>query len=704
MVLLVSALLLIMILQLLPERDFQRARAAEHLVEHSLRVLRASALLFATIEDAETAERGYLLTGDDSHLDQYQAALSNQRQSSQNLRRLTADNSRQQARIAKLDGLVETRLSGLSRLIALYRTEGQKAALAAIATDDGGPAMDEIRDLLSAMELEEYGLLQLGTKAAEAHANHMRWILSAFVIVLLIVGGAVSERDIRNHTRDVEALRTSEERFRTLANAIPQLCWMTNADGWIFWYNQRWYEFTGATPQEMEGSGWTSVHDPKTLPAVLEGWKNSIAAGEPFEMDFPLRAADGAFHPFLTRVMPVRDASGKAVRWFGTNTDITAQRMTEDALRENQERLQLAQQVARIGTFEWNLKTGMNRRTPELEAMYGLPSGGFAASRNIWMDLVCPQDRELAGRHLREAMETGRFEAEWRVIWPDSTTHWLCGRALVSKDDAHQPLRVSGAIADVTERKNAELDVLRVNAELEQRVRQRTIQLEAANRELEAFAYSVSHDLRAPLRGIDGWSLALLEDYGAQLDDCGRQYLNRVRSETQRMGNLIDDMLQLSRVNRGEMKAEPVDLASLANGITAKLRDVQPERSMEFVIEPHLVASGDGRLLEIALTNLLSNAVKFTGTRNKAVIEFGRVEKEGEMAFYVRDNGVGFDMAHTGNLFGAFQRLHKVSEFPGSGIGLATVQRVVRRHGGRVWAEACLDLGATFWFTLGGRS
>jgi len=704
MVLLVSAVLLIMILQLLPERDFQRARAAEYLVEHSLRVLRASALLLATIEDAETAERGYLLTGDDRHLDQYQAALSNQRQASQNLRRLTADNSRQQARIAKLDGLVETRLSGLSRLIALYRTQGQNAALAAVATDDDGRAMDEIRDLLSAMEQEEYGLLQLRTKAAEAHANHMRWILSALLIVLLIVGGAVSERDIRNHARDVEAIRNSEERFRTLANAIPQLCWMTNADGWIFWYNQRWYEFTGTTPQEMEGSGWTSVHDRKALPGILEGWKNAIAAGQPFEMDFPLRAADGAFHPFLTRVMPVRDESGKVVRWFGTNTDITAQRMTEDALRENQERLQLAQQVARIGTFEWNLKTGINQRTPELEAMYGLPPGGFAASQNIWMDLICPQDRELTKRHLQKAMETGGFEAEWRVIWPDGTTHWLSGRALVSKDDAQQPLRVSGAIADVTDRKQAELDVLRVNAELEQRVRQRTTQLEAANRELEAFAYSVSHDLRAPLRGIDGWSLALLEDYGGSLDDAGRQYLNRVRSETQRMGHLIDDMLQLSRVSRGEMKADPVDLASLANGITAKLQDAQPERSMEFVIEPHLVASGDGRLLDIALTNLLSNAVKFTGTRNKALIEFGRIEKEGEMAFYVRDNGVGFDMAHTGNLFGAFQRLHKVSEFPGSGIGLATVQRVVRRHGGRVWAEAFLDRGATFWFTLGGRS
>jgi light-regulated signal transduction histidine kinase (bacteriophytochrome) len=298
-------------------------------------------------------------------------------------------------------------------------------------------------------------------------------------------------------------------------------------------------------------------------------------------------------------------------------------------------------------------------------------------------------------------METGSFEAEWRVIWPDGTARWLFGRAWVFKDGAGKPLRLIGANIDVTERKLAELEVSRLNAELEQRVRQRTLELEASNRELEAFAYSVSHDLRAPLRGIDGWSLALLEDYSALLDGSGQQYLNRVRTETQRMGNLIDDLLQLSRVSRGEMKLDQVDITALAGRIVDRLRDAQPKRSIEFAIEPGLVAFGDARLLEIALTNLLSNAVKFTGAQNPALIEFGKIEKDGEMAFYVRDNGAGFDMAYAGNLFGAFQRLHKVTEFPGTGIGLATVQRIVRRHGGRVWADARVNRGATFCFTLG---
>jgi len=257
---------------------------------------------------------------------------------------------------------------------------------------------------------------------------------------------------------------------------------------------------------------------------------------------------------------------------------------------------------------------------------------------------------------------------------------------------------------DISERKKAEQAIREsqqlLNAELEQRVRDRTAQLEASNRELEAFAYSVSHDLRAPLRRIDGWSLALLEDYGDRFDDRAHQYVERIRAEAQRLGALIDDLLQLSRVTRMEMQHDQVDLTSLACGVAARLRDVYPGRKIEFVIQPELGALGDGRLLEIALTNLLGNAAKFTGPRPQARIEFGRTEHQGEPVFYVRDNGVGFDMAYAGTLFGAFQRLHKPSQFPGTGIGLATVQRVIRRHGGTVWAEAQPDSGATFYFNL----
>jgi signal transduction histidine kinase len=225
-------------------------------------------------------------------------------------------------------------------------------------------------------------------------------------------------------------------------------------------------------------------------------------------------------------------------------------------------------------------------------------------------------------------------------------------------------------------------------------------ELQSANKELEAFVHSVSHDLRAPLRGIDGWSLALLEDYRDRLDQQGCQYLDRIRTETQRMDGLIDALLQLSRISRATIELKRVDLTAIAQTIANRLRDSQPDRRAEFIIQPKLAAQCDASLLDIALHNLLDNAWKFSGRCSRTRIEFGKTNTKGNQVFFVRDNGVGFDMAHADKLFGAFQRLHKSSEFPGTGIGLATVQRIVRRHGGRLWAEAKMDQGATFYFTL----
>ena len=236
--------------------------------------------------------------------------------------------------------------------------------------------------------------------------------------------------------------------------------------------------------------------------------------------------------------------------------------------------------------------------------------------------------------------------------------------------------------------------------ESERHVMERTAELEAANKELESFSYSVSHDLRAPLRGIDGFSQALLEDYGDRLDSQGKNYLQRVRAASQRMAELIDDMLSLSRVSRGEMKRQSVDLGALARSIAIELHIADSQRQVEFIIAPELPASGDARLLRVVMENLLRNAWKFTGKNSTAKIEVGVDRRNGQPIYFVRDDGAGFDMAYTEKLFGAFQRLHSSVEFQGTGIGLATVQRVIRRHGGRVWAEGKVGQGATFYFTL----
>jgi PAS domain S-box-containing protein len=279
--------------------------------------------------------------------------------------------------------------------------------------------------------------------------------------------------------------------------------------------------------------------------------------------------------------------------------------------------------------------------------------------------------------------------------------YWVDTSIVPFVDAQGVPYQYIGIQTDITERKAAEQKLQEHRERLEEMVEERTHNLKVANRELESFSYSVSHDLRGPLRSIDGFSQALLEDYGDVLEGTAKDYLERVRSSTQRMGQLIDDLLKLSRVVRSDMDRQRIDMAGLARNVVMQLRERYPESNVEFVINGDLCTYGDGRLLLAMLENLLGNAWKFTANREAARVELGETEREGRKVYYVKDNGAGFDDSYVHKLFEPFQRLHSVHEYEGTGVGLATVQRIIRRHGGEVWAEGKVNQGATVYFTLG---
>jgi PAS domain S-box-containing protein len=319
-----------------------------------------------------------------------------------------------------------------------------------------------------------------------------------------------------------------------------------------------------------------------------------------------------------------------------------------------------------------------------------------------WISFLHPDDQQATAEKWRNAVETGEmFQAECRLRQVETGNYrWHLLRAVPIPDETGQVTRWFGTFTDIEDQKQAEEKVRVLNTVLEKRVSERTAQLQASNQELEAFSYSVSHDLRAPLRSINAFSELVREDYGDRLDDQGRQYLRIVKEASTQMGRLIDDLLHLSRVTRGQARRRQIDLTAIVHLIIGDLKRLEPHREVEFVIAPELKANADERLMRIALENLLNNAWKFTGKQPNARIEVGMKDLEGQIVFFVKDNGAGFDMAFADRLFGAFQRLHSNADFPGHGVGLATVQRIITRHGGRIWAESAPGQGATFYFTL----
>jgi PAS domain S-box-containing protein len=527
-------------------------------------------------------------------------------------------------------------------------------------------------------------------------------------------------QDITERRQAEDALRESKEQFQAMANGMPQLAWIADADGSTVWYNQRWYQFTGTTFEQMQGWGWQTVHDPELLPMVMERWKTAIAAGVPFEMEFPLRSADGHFRAFLTRVMPLNNSAGDVVRWFGTHTDISERKQAEERLAVQAEQLHHSRQALEQQSFMLqsvldSMVEGLvaaNEQgkfilwNPAAKKLIGL--GAADLPPNQWSEhygvffgdkvTPIPPGQTPLERAIRGEVVHGeiflRNPLLEREVWLEINSSPLRGRDGALRGGV-------AAFRDITQRKADELEIRTLNNELEDRIAKRTEQLEAANRELEAFSYSVSHDLRTPLRHIAGFARILVNDFGAEMTGEAREHLQRIEDAVLRMGLLVDALLSMAVLRRRPLRLSHTELNPLIAGVIAVLAPECEGREVEWRIGQLPALDCDPVLINQVFQNLLSNALKYSSGRRPAVIEVGSIQQPDKpVIVLVRDNGAGFDMRYAGKLFGMFQRLHTESEFAGTGVGLATVHRIIQKHGGVIWAEAQPEHGATFYFSL----
>ena len=438
------------------------------------------------------------------------------------------------------------------------------------------------------------------------------------------------------------------------------------------------------------------VH-PDDRERVQGAYARMLEGGERFELDYRLLTGDRGMRTVHAIARPDPDQPGS---YRGTLQDVTALREAEEELADTTDLLERTQEISKTGGWEYDLATGKLTWTDEVYRIYGSERRYGPVELERAMSAFDPESAPIVTAAFEHLVADGEHcDLEVLLIRVDRQRIWVRVVGQAAIEDG-RVVRVHGIIADVSDRKLVEEELRTLNAELEQRVAARTADLERANRELETFAYSVSHDLRAPLRAVDGFSKMLFDDYAEKLGEDRRDYLERVRAAAVRMGNLIDEILELSRLSRQRFERVPVNTSALAREIVAELNDAEPDRRVVVEIQDGLHAEADLGLVRIVLQNLLANAYKFTAKTARPLVHFGAVEQDGVPVYFVADNGAGFDMADAERLFRPFQRLHRASEFSGDGIGLATVARAVHRHGGVIWAKGAVDQGATFHFNL----
>jgi len=664
-----------------------RLIATEDWVSHTQDVITELESVSAGLEEVETEQRGYILTGSPKFLEDRRSAT---RQLTAHVKRLgliLTNNPAQQRQVDQLEPLITQGLSLLDERIAVFQQSGLAASSDVTAMLRGKAVMDHIRELIAQMRSTENNLL---VQRIQLSRDSARWSLSVIVVgsllacALSVAAFIVVNRDFKLRAHAENRVRESRAELESILNNSPAIILLKDVEGRYLFVNRRFLEITGFSLDQVAGKTGFELFQKEIAQAAREHDLKVLRSAAPLEFEETVRYPDGP-HTHLAVKFSLRDTAGRIYGICGVSTDITERKQAEE---ERDRFFNLSRDLMCIIGFDncfrtvnpaWERTLGFTR-----EEMLGKP----------FIEFVHPDDRPAT---LVEAEKlTGGGEViyfENRYVCQDGSYRWLAWSAR-----AAVPQKLMYATArDITEQKRANEQILQLNHELQRRAEQ----LETANRELEAFSYSVSHDLRAPLRHIDGFVKILDKQSGPNLDERGRRYLGIVADSARQMGALIDDLLVFSRMSRTELRRSKVALNSLVHEAVEGLQMETNGRQISWKIGELPEVEADPAMLRQVWINLVGNAVKYTRPRHPAEIEVGCADgANGEFVFFVRDNGVGFDMQYAHKLFGVFQRLHRAEEFEGTGIGLANVRRIIARHGGRTWAEGKPDGGATFFFSL----
>jgi PAS domain S-box-containing protein len=677
--------------------------------------------LEGALRAAESSELAYLLSAQPGRLAAYDQARQRISELTSQLARLVETPAEREQLVA-IRAAVSRQLAALARLIALPPGGRSDPQLVAASTHQD----QELSALLARLDALATGYRQQAharRERQEAQLGQLTLALDVLGGALLLLLGVVAvglARSARQARRSGQALgemeaqlasqssgrdrdqRAGEERRRLVFSRLQIGTWEFGLDDHQLINSREALDLLGgpSQPEVVGEAGFLALVCAQDRERVRQAFAAALTGDGTYAAEFQVCWADGQRRWIATHATVMRDGSGRPLRLVGIHQDVSERKRAEAALRDSEERLSLAVEAARLGTWDWEYACARVTLSATARSLFGLAADALIDLSGL--DLAIDERDRARVQEARaiSAHTAAGLVIEFRVRWRDGSLHWLCLWSLPRRDAGGAVTGQVGMVQDLTERKLGEDQIRERNLELEARVAARTELLRQANQELEAFTYSVSHDLRAPLRAIDGFSAALLEDHSERLDHTGRDHLERVRRAATRMAELIDDLLALSRVSLSQITTAPCDLSALAGEVAAALAQSHPERRLELAIQPGVVALADARLLRIVLENLLGNAVKFSARRDPAHIAFGARSSDGARVMFVADDGAGFDMAYAGKLFAPFQRLHQASEFPGTGVGLAIVQRIIHRHGGRVWAEAAVDAGTTISFTL----